>query len=130
MRQQDLYTELGKLLYAIVNADGNIRKSERATLQELLRNEFIPNEKQVDEFGVNKVFYAEYEFDWLEEKSVHPKEAFASFIRFIKSHSKDIDAELKTAILNIAEKVAASFHGINRFEKHYLHRLEEELKTI
>lgn len=127
MDQKGFYTELGKLLYAIAASDGNIRLKESKNFREILDKEFITARLRNNESGIENAHYAELEMEWLQEHKINPKVAFASFVRFIKQNSESIDISLKKSIMNAAKDVANAFHQTNRYEKHYLSRLEESL---
>src|SRR5690606_13704785 len=79
MLYRQFYSELGKLLYAVADVDGMISQKEKKALQELVRKELVPVEKHTDKFGTDVAFYAEIEFDFLEDSMVEPEEAFESF---------------------------------------------------
>ncbi|HEY4799019.1 MAG TPA: TerB family tellurite resistance protein [Bacteroidia bacterium] len=130
MNHKKFYIELGKLLYAIANADGKIQHKEMVALQEVMETEFVPVENESDEFGVNDAFYAEYEFEALEDKHVDVNKAFNSFIDFMKENKKDFDPELRKACIMAAEKIAFSYHSKNHYEKYFIEKLKRELKKL
>ena len=76
MNHKKYYIELGKLFYAIANADGKIEPKEIAALREIIQNQFVTVEAESDEFGVNDAYYAEFEFETLNEKLENGRRLF------------------------------------------------------
>jgi hypothetical protein len=121
------YKELGKLLYAIANADGMIREKEVAGLQKIIAEELVPQEVEVDEYGVNDAWYTEYEFEELEENAADVETAFNHFVNYYKEHRSEINQEMKVNCMRVAEKAAQNFVNMDHFEKFYLKKLRHEL---
>jgi hypothetical protein len=48
------YSELGKLLYAVANADGTISVQESAEISNQIRERLLHREMNTDRFGSNK----------------------------------------------------------------------------
>ncbi len=130
MNHKKYYIELGKLFYAIANADGKIEPKEIAALREIIQNQFVTVEAESDEFGVNDAYYAEFEFETLNEKSANVELAFNSFINFVKLNRNEIDKEMKQSCIMAATAIADSFHKKNQSEVHYISRLKHELHKI
>ena len=102
MLYKDFYSELGKLLYAVADIDGVITQSEKKVLHEIVRKELVPAEKHKDEFGTDAAYYAEIEFEYLDEEIGDADAAFNSFIDFVEEHHTAFDAKMKKVCLHVA----------------------------
>lgn len=124
------YAELGKLLYAIADIDGVITPQERNELHELIGSRLTQREIHTDEYGTNDAWYAEFEFDVAEEQGLDPEDAFNSFAEFIEENGKHFDERMREICMLLADRLAGSYHHINKREKHLLQRLKEVLSTV
>ena len=130
MIHKQFYSELGKLLYSIADVDGVITKTEKLTMQELVRKELVPLEKHTDEFGTDAAYYTEIEFDILEDSNSEPDVAFESFISYIENHKTALDRRMLEITRNIATRLADTFHHTNRKEKELLEVLNKKIGQI
>ena len=130
MLYKQFYSELGKLLYAVADIDGNISKKEKETLQELVRKELMPLKKGKDEFGTDAASYAQIEFDILDEMITEPEVAFESFMNFIDAHKTAIDKNMIIATRRVAEKIAHVYQRTNKNEEKILKALNNKLNSL
>ena len=130
MKYKEFYAELGKLLYAVADCDKVITPEEKKKLQDIIKNELVPNEVHTDAFGTDAAYYAEMEFDILEDELMDASTAFESFTDFIKEHPTAIDARMKKTILRVVKELAAAYHGTNKRESKLIEQLVKELKSI
>ena len=112
MIYKNFYSEVGKLLYALANADGQVSDEEISQIHQLVLKDLVPLEDSSDEFGTDSAYYVEMEFDFLVENSYDPDVAFDSFISYVEDHYSAFDEKLKMAVLNVAETLIYSFHYI------------------
>ena len=127
MISREFYKELGKLIYSLAKADGQIQPKEIEKLIEMLRATEI-HSKQGEIIHLNEdKYYTEFEFMLCKNKKVGVKEAFCSFINFIKSNQAHIDDKMKQISLLLARKVLKSHKGINRLEQKMLDELTQVL---
>jgi uncharacterized tellurite resistance protein B-like protein len=130
MLYHQFYSELGKLLYAIADADGTINSKEKGRLKEIVKDELVPAETHKDRFGINAAYYTEIEFEFLEEVREEPEIAFDSFIDFIDTHKTAIDESMLESARYSAEKLAEVFYQINSKEKEMLNKLHHKLDIL
>ncbi|MBL0308332.1 MAG: hypothetical protein IPP77_01110 [Bacteroidetes bacterium] len=130
MVYRQFYSELGKLLYAVADVDGVITQKEKKALKEMVRAELVPEEEHTDKFGTDVAFYAEIEFDILEDSMIEAEDAFESFIQFIENHHSAINQNMRDVILKIAVRLADAYHKTNKKEKALLEKLERKLKAL
>ena len=124
------YSELGKLLYAVADIDGVITQAEKKALHEIVKEELVPAEKHKDEFGTDAAYYAEIEFEFLDEEIGDAEAAFNSFIDFVEEHHTAFDEKMKKVCLHVAREIARAYHKTNRKEKLLIKKLKDKIEKI
>ena len=123
MISREFYKELGKLVYALAKADGEIQVKESDKLIEILRGtEIYCEQGEIIPLQMEK-YYTEFEFMLYKEKKIAVKDAFSSFINFINNNFTHIDDKMKKITLALAKKILKSHKGINRLEQKMLDEL-------
>lgn len=130
MKHEQLYSELGKLIYAIANIDGVITQKERDALLNIVTNELIPAENQEDNFGTNTAHYSEIEFEFLEEQISDSDSAFNSFVDFIDEHHSAFDKNMIKVCLHIVDEISSAYRKTNKKEKQLIDLLKQKLERI
>lgn len=132
MLYKEFYAELGKLLYAVADVNGVITQREKRTIKDIVKKELVPKEKHKDEFGTDAAFYAEFEFDVLDELYLDPEEALRSFIGFVEEHHTAFDRRMINACIRLAEKLAFAYRSShnNYKEKSLIDKLKKRLHAI
>ena len=128
MDHKEFYQELGKLLYAIANADGKVQKAELKQLQKIVSDELVPLDDTTDEFGTNAAFITEFMFDVYEGTKQDVEKAFNSFLGYLQINKPMLDEKHKKAVISAAHKVAEAFKGMTDEEKQLIKTLEKEIK--
>lgn len=123
MISREFYKELGKLVYALAKADGEIQVKESDKLIEILRGTEIYCEQGEIIPLQSEKYYTEFEFMLYKEKKIAVKDAFSSFINFINNNFTHIDDKMKKITLALAKKILKSHKGINRLEQKMLDEL-------
>jgi uncharacterized tellurite resistance protein B-like protein len=130
MLYKDFYSELGKLLYAVADIDGVITQAEKKALHDIVKKELVPAEKHKDEFGTDAAYYAEIEFEILDEEIGDAETAFNSFIDFVEEHHTAFNGNMKRVCLHVAKEIANAYHKTNKKEKVLINRLKEKIERI
>ena len=130
MDYREFYTELGKLLYAVADADGVIRAGERECLDELIQTRMAHREIHTDEYGTNDVWYARFEFDVAEEQSLDPGAAFQSFMDYLDNRKKELTPDTLEFCLVLADRLAEACNHTNRPEEIMIQRLREKIFSL
>jgi uncharacterized tellurite resistance protein B-like protein len=131
MLYQELYSEIGKLLYAVADVDGVISEVEKEAIYEIVKKELVPVDAHKDEYGTDAAYYAEFEFEFLEEgKTMDVETAFNSFIDFVEDHKTALRPEIKNICVHVAEKVAKAYHDSNLKEAELIEKLKNKLSKI
>ncbi len=122
-----LYKNIGVLLYAIAKADGQIQDKEIKTIHRIVVEDLVPLEESVDNFGTDAAFFAEFEFEILQDRNIRAQKAFDRFIAFAKENQKNLSPELRALIVKSVEKVAAAYRGTNKAESEMIESLKKHL---
>jgi uncharacterized tellurite resistance protein B-like protein len=130
MNYSVFYREFGKMLYAIAKADGAIQLKELEEVHKIIKEDLAPLEESVDEFGTDKAFYAEFQFEIMEEADENVENALYSFLSYVKSHKEHLSPKLKKICINAVEKVAMAYKGTNKVEQFMIDVLKKELKAL
>ena len=130
MIYRQFYSEIGKLLYAVADVDGVVSQKEMKELQKIVKTELVPTGTVFDKFGTDVAYYAEIEFDILEDSMIDPEQAFHSFIYFVEEHHTAIDTRMRDVILKIVKRIAVAYHKTNHKEKDLIQKLEKKLHSL
>ena len=121
------YSELGKLLYAVADADGVVSPPERDRLYDLIRTRLLHREVHTDEYGTNDAWYAAFGFEVAEDQILPAADAFESFTEFLRERRDQIDEDTRQTCLILADRLAESYRHTNLREKEMIQRLKELL---
>lgn len=129
MDYKEYYQELGKLLYAIAMADGEIQKEEREKIHEMVTKRLAPIESSTDQAGTDAAYITEFEIDFLEEFAEDLETAYESFADWYSFNKSDFSQELKDVTVELAEEVAKAFGGVDPKEKELLDKLIDRVNS-
>jgi len=124
------YTELGKLLYAIANADANINQAEKESLTKLITERLLQKEKDIDRYGTNEAWFTQFSFDTSEETIESTENAFENFLDFVKEYKNELTEDELALCLKLSEHLADSYHHINKKENKILTELRTQLMNL
>ncbi|OIP01553.1 MAG: hypothetical protein AUJ98_03860 [Bacteroidetes bacterium CG2_30_33_31] len=126
MEYKEYYTELGKLLYAVAKADGEVQDEElyqiyKIVVEEISDDNLFERGEEVDSY------YTEFEFEALIDKNTDMHEAFNSFLLFYGENEKDFTKKMKLTTLKAMEAVANAYEGIVPEEQLLIDNLKKRL---
>jgi hypothetical protein len=124
---KQFYKELGKLLYSVAYADGKVRKQEVEALKTFVLKELAPAEHSTDASGMNQAFYAQFEFESLEEKHEPPHLVFLKFLNYLRDHKQLMNAFQKESIVKSIQRVADAYKKTNKQEQELIDIIKEEV---
>jgi uncharacterized tellurite resistance protein B-like protein len=127
---RQFYIAMGKLLYAVADADSVITRQERDELYHLISTRLTHRECHTDEFGTNDAWYTVFEFEAAEDAGLTANEAFNEFSEFIQEHWAIMDDDLRNICMLLADRLAESYHHTNAREKDMIRGLRDLLYTI
>lgn len=130
MNHREFYSELGKFLYAVIDNDGIVSKSEKDRLKSIVKKQLVPLEHHVDSYGTNIAFYAEMEFEVLEDSLPDIEVTFASFMEFIEEHQLEFDDTMKKVSLIISKELSNVYLGTGKRERVLIDQLTKRLNKI
>lgn len=130
MRYERLYSEIGKLLYAVADIDRKVSPKEKTKLLEIVKGELLKSEGEKDEFGTPVGYYPQIEFEILEEEVADAETAFQSFIDYLEEYHKGIEPRIRKLCLKVAKEIADSYYGTNKKEQALIDRLKETLNGL
>ena len=125
---KEFYIQLGKLLYAVAMADGEVQDEEMQALYKLVISE-LSDESLFNQEEVN-VFHTEFEFEELMDKNASRHEAFNSFLRYFDENYTQFTDQMKKVCVHSVEQIAKAFDGIIPEEKEMINTLKERLKLL
>jgi len=124
------YSELGKLLYAVADADGIVSPQEKQHMFELVQTRLMHKETHTDEFGTNDAWYAAFEFEVADEQLMSAADAFLSFTEYIEENKNKLDEDTRQLCLILADKLADSYRHTNKKENVLIQKLREVLFSL
>ena len=130
MKNKLFYTELGRLLYAVANADDDINRKEKETITKLIQERMLQHEMDQDQFGTNEAWQTQFAFDTAEDSTLDPKAVLDEFLVYSDAHKKELsDEELQLGI-SLAEHLADAYRHKNKKENSMLTTLRSHLWNI
>lgn len=128
MEIKDFYIHLGKLLYSVAMADGEVQDEEMQELYKLVISE-LSDENMFDQEEVN-VFHTEFEFEELMDKKANKDEAFGAFIKYFDENYKSFTPQMTKVTIYAVEQIAKAFDGIVEEEQDMINKLKGRLKVL
>lgn len=130
MGTTEFYSELGKILYAIANADGRISAQETAEISNQIRERLLHREVHTDRFGSNRAWVTQFAFDTAAESNIKPLEALNDFMDFARSQADRLtDQEIDTC-LHMCDQIADAYHHRNKKENELIGKLRGFLMEL
>ena len=125
----DFYQNLGKLFYAIADADNHVAEAEFNALKETVKNKWTKVDPVDDDFHTDAAYQIETVFDWLNNEGFSDsKTCYTEFLDFKKEHPSLFTEAINSLILKTASKIASSVSGLNKSELMLVAKLSLELK--
>ena len=126
MDYKEFYTELGKLLYAVAKADGEVQDEELHKIYQMvvddLSDELLFNRgEEVD------AYYTEFEFEALIDQNVDIHAAVHSFNEYYEKNQELFNDKMKQTTLKAMIAVADAFEGIIPEEQALIDEITKKL---
>ena len=120
MAKSDIYRAVAELSYAIAKADGGMQSVEKEEFYRIMQEDLYPNG------GL-----AESRFEILEEMgNLTVEQAYRTVIMTIKRNKKEFTPEMKAVFLNVMEKIANAYNGIEQSELILIERFVADLDRL
>ncbi len=130
MQLEKLFSEMGKMFYALSKIDGKIADRERQEFLTNVQSELKSMTSIKDRFGTEVFHYAEIEYDYLAYEGIEPESAFESFLDYVDKHRSAIDSNWLKICFSSASNLAKCYYGINDEENKILIRLKKTLTEL
>ena len=124
------YSELGKLLYAIANADNIINQKEKEALTKLITERLLQKEKDTDRYGTNEAWFTQFSFDTSEDTIESTDDAFEKFLDFVNEYKNELTEDELALCLKLSEHLADSYRHVNKKENKILNELRSQLMNL
>jgi hypothetical protein len=128
MENREFYVNLGRLLYAVAMADGEVQDEELQAMYRMVIKE-LSDEQLFNQEHVN-VFHTEFEFEALMDRKASKQEAFDSFIAYFDLNHSHFTPEMKSVTLHAVEKIASSFQGVVASERMMIDALKKRINML
>ncbi|TDQ30886.1 hypothetical protein [Zeaxanthinibacter enoshimensis] len=123
----ELYQHLGRLFYAVANADKKIHPKEIDALLKDVRRYWLDIDEGVDETGSDAAYQIEIVFDWLMAEEMEPQDHFKEFSDFYRENKELFSPRIKELTRKTARDIAGSFAGKNKSELILLAKIDQLL---
>ena len=131
MNHKDYYTALGQLVYSIAMADGSIQNEEVSKVFHFVVSQIVELESESGNGrDALKAFYTEKEFHRMKNENIPVDEAYQRFIVFIEKNKNDLNDKLKTTCINLMEKVAVAYNGIEDAEMAIIEKVKKRIVEL
>lgn len=116
-----LYTELGRMAYAMATANGDVKEKE-------LENVFNFIDEEIESTGSNAPLLLGEEFTKLRRMHASARDAFSMFTNFLEHHGNSIQQSIKNTCIRLAIKIASSDEGVDETEVALINKLRKKLE--
>lgn len=123
MDTNKLYTEIGRMAYAVAKSNGDVKEKE-------VENIFNFIDKEMEQSGTGDVMYVGTEFTKLRKMNVSARDAFYMFSSFIEHHGSTIQQNIKNMCIRLAMVIAATDEGVDETEMALINKLKKKLHVI
>lgn len=122
MDTNKLYTEIGRMAYAVAKSNGEVKEKE-------VENIFNFIDQEMEYTGTGDVMYVGTEFTKLRKMNVSARDAFYMFSSFIEHHGSTIQQSIKTMCIRLAMAIAATDEGVDETEMALINKLKKKLQV-
>lgn len=129
MNYSGLYSEIGRLAYAIASADGIIHSSEVEKICDFIGRE-IEQVSTDNDISDEAVLQAVVQFNNLRNQNASAKDAYLGFLNFIDNQPELFTLRIKNLCINISMRIASAYEGIDETERALIDKLKKKLDGI
>ncbi|WGK64006.1 hypothetical protein [Croceiramulus getboli] len=118
------YHSLGKLFYAIANADREVREEEYQRLQRYVSDYWTAIDDLEDVMGEDAAHLIKVVFEGSDYFQLSSEETYRDFVDFRTTFPEYFTPEIDRLIFKTARAIASSFSGMNKSELVLLGKLK------
>lgn len=122
MDNNTLYTEIGRMAYAVAKANGGVKDKE-------VEHVFNFIDEELKTGSSNAILYLGAEFTKLRRMNVSARDAFHMFSSFLENHSGKIHQSLKNLCLRLAIQIANADESVDETETAIIYKLRKKLEA-
>ncbi|GEM_PF-2061928 len=122
MDNNTLYTQIGRMAYAVAKSNGEVKEKE-------IEHVFNFIDQEIEDSGNPEVMYLGAEFNKLRRMHASAKDAFSMFADFLESHGNNLQQRIKNMCLRLAMHIAASDESLDETEMAIITKLRKKLIT-
>ncbi len=120
----ELYQILGRIFFAMAQADKVIRPEEIDALKKIVKEDWLHVDETFDEFASDSAYQIEIVFDYLVDNEMDAGDVLYQLTEFKRINTHLFNPQLKDLILKSANKIASSFARRNKSELVFLSQLQ------
>ncbi|MBN2747699.1 MAG: hypothetical protein JXR34_13315 [Bacteroidales bacterium] len=128
MDYKEFYVELGKLLYAVAKADGEVQDEELYSIYQMVISD-LSDALLFDRDDEVDAYYTEFEFEALIDKNADMHVALKSFMTYFDANQQNFTSQMRATTLKAVEAVAMAFEGIVPEEQKVIDEIRQKLKN-
>ena len=121
--EQEIYTQLANVFYAVGQADGQFVKEEKLKVIELVKEHWNADSPEKP----TSIIYEHLKK--MGDQQTTADEAFDQFESFFDENKAEFPKEMRLQLYNDAQKIALAFAGRNKSETVMLSRLKHVLEA-
>ncbi|HLN53930.1 MAG TPA: TerB family tellurite resistance protein [Lentimicrobium sp.] len=116
-----LYTEIGRMAYAIAKSNGEVKEKE-------IEHVFNFIDEEIKSSGTTEVMYLGAEFNKLRKMNASARDAFGMFFSFLENHGNNIQQRIKNMCIRLAIHIAATDESVDETEIAIINKLRKKLE--
>lgn len=120
METNILYTEIGRMAYAVAKSNGEVKEKE-------IEHVFNFIDEEMETSGNAEVMYLGAEFNKLRKMNASAKDAYSMFTNFLEIHGNNLQQRIKNMCLRLAVHIAASDERVDETEMAIITKLRKSL---
>lgn len=124
---ESVYAGLGRLFHAIAACDRRVAADEQRTLNELIKERWLPLEGSSDKYGTDAAHYIGFAFDTAVANGSTVEEDFLAFKEVLAEHPSLFSEAMKALTWETAHAIALAIGGESDAEQDLLARLGQLL---
>lgn len=121
MDSNNIYTEIGRMAYAVAKSNGDVKEKE-------VENIFNFIDEEMETMGNSEVMFVGEEFTKLRRMNISARDAFYMFVNFIEHHGGSIQQSIKNMCIRLAVKIADSDESADETETAMINKLRKKLE--
>lgn len=123
MDYNTLYTEIGKMAYAVAKSNGVVMETETQHLFNFI-------DQEIKETGQDAALSSGAEFIKLRRMNASARDAFSSFIGYVDKHRNAFEQRIVNLCLRLAIRIASSDDGMDETEVALINKLRKNFEGI